>query len=70
MTQDAGSQGAATGGGGGTVPPGTNTEQVAPNPAGIPQPDPPEGAAAADRTAPTRPTSHPASAATRGHRGE
>jgi hypothetical protein len=25
------------------VPPGTNTEEVTPNPAGIVQPDPPEG---------------------------
>lgn len=53
MTQDAGRQDpGARESGGGTVPPGTNTEQVAPNPAGIPQPDPPEGGAAADPDSP------------------
>lgn len=37
---------------GGPVPPGTDTTEVAPNPAGIVQPDPPEGGAAADPDSP------------------
>lgn len=36
----------------GTVPPGTDTGEVAPNAAGIVQPDPPEGGAAADPDSP------------------
>lgn len=35
-----------------TVPPGTDTGEVAPNAAGIVQPDPPEGGAAADPDTP------------------
>lgn len=34
------------------VPPGTDTERIAPNPAGIVQPDPPEGGAATDPDTP------------------
>ena len=36
----------------GPVPPGTDTTEVAPNSAGIVQPDPPEGGAAADPDSP------------------
>lgn len=34
------------------VPPGTNTERIAPNTPGIPQPDPPEGGPNADPDSP------------------
>jgi hypothetical protein len=34
------------------VPPGTDTTEVTPNPAGIVQPDPPEGGPAADPDSP------------------
>lgn len=34
------------------VPSGTRTDRIAPNAAGIPQPDPPEGGPAADPDAP------------------
>lgn len=47
------STGSDTGSSGtGTVPPGTDTTEVAPNSAGIVQPDPPEGGAAADPDSP------------------
>jgi hypothetical protein len=46
------SENAATNDAGTTVPTGTDTGEVTPNPAGIVQPDPPEGGAAADPDTP------------------